>query len=576
MSLSKFGPYLKPYRRQCILGPFFKLLEAILELYLPLLMARVIDRGVVGGDTAYVWRMGGVMLGIVTVGLGCALVCQYVASVASQGFGTSLRDALFARISALSHAELDRFGTPSLINRVTGDVNQLQHAVAMLIRLVIRAPFLCIGGVVMAFSIDWRLALVIVAVLPLFMLIIVLVMRRTIPLHRAVQERLDTLTRILRENLSGVRVIRAFARTGQEQERFAQATQEHTTAAIRVGKVSAILNPATQLLMNAAILCIVWFGGIRVEAGGMTTGEIIAFINYVNQILLALIVVSNLVVMFTKAYASAGRVLEILDVEPSLHDPETRPEEVENAPAVEFRHVNFSYGGGEDELSDVSFRVPRGATVGVIGGTGAGKSTLMQLILRFYEVTGGVVLVNGVPVQEYPLAVLRAKIGLVPQQVELFTGTIADNIRWGNAEASDEDVRAAAQMAQAAEFIESKTDGYAAPVARGGGNLSGGQRQRLAIARALVRRPEILILDDASSALDYATDAALRRAIRQESAGRTVFLVSQRVSAVEQTDLILVLDDGRLVGADTHARLLETCEVYAEICRSQDRQEAGK
>ncbi len=576
MSLSKFGPYLKPYRRQCILGPFFKLLEAILELYLPLLMARVIDRGVVGGDTAYVWRMGGVMLGIVTVGLGCALVCQYVASVASQGFGTSLRDALFARISALSHAELDRFGTPSLINRVTGDVNQLQHAVAMLIRLVIRAPFLCIGGVVMAFSIDWRLALVIVAVLPLFMLIIVLVMRRTIPLHRAVQERLDTLTRILRENLSGVRVIRAFARTGQEQERFAQATQEHTTAAIRVGKVSAILNPATQLLMNAAILCIVWFGGIRVEAGGMTTGEIIAFINYVNQILLALIVVSNLVVMFTKAYASAGRVLEILDVEPSLHDSETRPEEEENAPAVEFRHVNFSYGGGEDELSDVSFRVPRGATVGVIGGTGAGKSTLMQLILRFYEVAGGVILVNGVPVQEYPLAVLRAKIGLVPQQVELFTGTIADNIRWGNAEASDEDVRAAAQMAQAAEFIESKTDGYAAPVARGGGNLSGGQRQRLAIARALVRRPEILILDDASSALDYATDAALRRAIRQESAGRTVFLVSQRVSAVEQADLILVLDDGRLVGADTHARLLETCEVYAEICRSQDRQEAGK
>lgn len=576
MSLSKFGPYLKPYRRQCILGPFFKLLEAILELYLPLLMARVIDRGVVGGDTAYVWRMGGVMLGIVTVGLGCALVCQYVASVASQGFGTSLRDALFARISALSHAELDRFGTPSLINRVTGDVNQLQHAVAMLIRLVIRAPFLCIGGVVMAFSIDWRLALVIVAVLPLFMLIIVLVMRRTIPLHRAVQERLDTLTRILRENLSGVRVIRAFARTGQEQERFAQATQEHTTAAIRVGKVSAVLNPATQLLMNAAILCIVWFGGIRVEAGGMTTGEIIAFINYVNQILLALIVVSNLVVMFTKAYASAGRVLEILDVEPSLHDSETRPEEEENAPAVEFRHVNFSYGGGEDELSDVSFRVPRGATVGVIGGTGVGKSTLMQLILRFYEVTGGVILVNGVPVQEYPLAVLRAKIGLVPQQVELFTGTIADNIRWGNAEASDEDVRAAAQMAQAAEFIESKTDGYAAPVARGGGNLSGGQRQRLAIARALVRRPEILILDDAFSALDYATDAALRRAIRQESAGRTVFLVSQRVSAVEQADLILVLDDGRLVGADTHARLLQTCEVYAEICRSQDRQEAGK
>lgn len=573
LHLSRLFPYLKPYRRHCVLGPLFKLIEAVLELYLPLLMARVIDRGVATGDTGYILKMGGVMLGIVTVGLCCALVCQYVASVTSQGFGTGVRNAVFQKIATFSHAELDRFGTPSLINRVTNDVNQLQYAVAMLIRLVIRAPFLCIGGVIMALTIDWRLSLVIVVAIPLFVLIITLVMKATVRLHRLVQRKLDGLTLVLRENLSGVRVIRAFARTEREQQRFADATDEHRDTAIRVGRISAFLNPATQLIMNAAILAIVWFGGVRVEAGGMTTGEIIAFINYVNQILLALIVVANLVITFTKAYASAGRVLEVLETASSIAGAAVPPKEDAAAPAVEFDHVSFSYDDGEDELTDVSFAVPRGAAVGVIGGTGSGKTTLMSLIARFYDVRTGTVRVGGVDVRDYPLDALRGKIGLVPQKAELFTGTVAENIRWGRPDADGEAVRRAAVIAQAAEFIERLPQGYDSPVERGGANFSGGQKQRLTIARAMVREPEILILDDASSALDYATDAALRRAVRQASRAMTVFTVSQRVSAVRQADCILVMDDGRLAGVGTHEELLASCGVYQEICRSQERGE---
>ncbi len=571
--LSRLLVYLKPYRRHCILGPIFKLAEAVLELYLPILMAQVIDKGVATGDTGYILKMGGVMLGIVTIGLCCALVCQYVASIASQGFGTVVRNAVFRHIATFSHAELDRFGTPSLINRVTNDVNQLQYAVAMLIRLVIRAPFLCIGGVIMALTIDWRLSLVIIVAIPLFVLIITLVMRVTVKLHRLVQKKLDGLTLVLRENLSGVRVIRAFARTGREQKRFAAATDEHRDAAIRVGRISAFLNPATQLIMNAAILAIVWFGGVRVEAGGMTTGEIIAFINYVNQILLALIVVANLVITFTKAYASAGRVLEVLGTQPAITGAAQAPAERGDAPAVEFDHVYFSYDDGADELSNITVAIPRGATVGVIGGTGSGKSTLIGLLARYYDVRRGAVRVNGVDVRDYPLDALRGKIGMVPQKAELFSGTIAENIRWGRPDADDEAVRRAAATAQAAEFIERLPQGYDSPVERGGANFSGGQKQRLTIARALVRQPEILVLDDSSSALDYATDAALRRAVRAASRDMTVFTVSQRVSAVKQSDMILVLDDGRLAGAGTHDELLETCEVYQEICRSQQRGE---
>ncbi len=576
MSLKPFGPFLKPYRVYCILGPAAKLAEAVLELYLPLLMAKVIDDGIAKGDTVYILKMGGVMLGIVTVGLLCALVCQYVASVTSQGFGTGLRHAVFRRITSLSHAELDAFGTPSLINRVTSDVNQLQYAVAMLIRLVIRAPFLCVGGIVMAMTIDLRLSLVIIVAIPLFVLIITLVMRKTVPLYRTVQGRLDKLTRVLRENLSGVRVIRAFARTDKEQKRFGGATEEHTAASIRVGKLAALLNPGTQLIMNLAILAIVWFGGLRVEAGGMTTGEIIAFINYVNQILLALLVVANLVGTFTKAYASAGRVLEVLGAEPSIQEEEGgETQGVPGTPAVEFRHVDFSYGG-DRVLTDISFSAPRGAMVGILGGTGSGKSTLMHLLMRFYDVEAGAVLVEGRDVREYAPDALRHKVGLVPQKAELFSGTIADNIRWGDPQADDQAVRDAAVMAQADEFIRRQKDGYQSLVERGGTNLSGGQKQRLTIARALVRRPAILVLDDSSSALDYATDAALRRAIREGTEGMTVFMVSQRVSAVKQADLILMLDDGELAGAGSHEELLATCEAYREICESQEKGGDGR
>ena len=576
MSLKPFGPFLKPYRVYCILGPAAKLAEAVLELYLPLLMAKVIDDGITKGDTGYILKMGGVMLGIVTVGLLCALVCQYVASVTSQGFGTGLRHAVFRRITSLSHAELDAFGTPSLINRVTSDVNQLQYAVAMLIRLVIRAPFLCVGGIVMAMTIDLRLSLVIIVAIPLFVLIITLVMRKTVPLYRTVQGRLDKLTRVLRENLSGVRVIRAFARTDKEQKRFGGATEEHTAASIRVGKLAALLNPGTQLIMNLAILAIVWFGGLRVEAGGMTTGEIIAFINYVNQILLALLVVANLVGTFTKAYASAGRVLEVLGAEPSIQEEEGgETQGVPGTPAVEFRHVDFSYGG-DRVLTDISFSAPRGAMVGILGGTGSGKSTLMHLLMRFYDVEAGAVLVEGRDVREYAPDALRHKVGLVPQKAELFSGTIADNIRWGDPQADDQAVRDAAVMAQADEFIRRQKDGYQSLVERGGTNLSGGQKQRLTIARALVRRPAILVLDDSSSALDYATDAALRRAIREGTEGMTVFMVSQRVSAVKQADLILMLDDGELAGAGSHEELLATCEAYREICESQEKGGDGR
>lgn len=576
MSLKPFGPFLKPYRVYCILGPAAKLAEAVLELYLPLLMAKVIDDGIAKGDTGYILKMGGVMLGIVTVGLLCALVCQYVASVTSQGFGTGLRHAVFCRITSLSHAELDAFGTPSLINRVTSDVNQLQYAVAMLIRLVIRAPFLCVGGIVMAMTIDLRLSLVIIVAIPLFVLIITLVMRKTVPLYRTVQGRLDKLTRVLRENLSGVRVIRAFARTDKEQKRFGGVTEEHTAASIRVGKLAALLNPGTQLIMNLAILAIVWFGGLRVEAGGMTTGEIIAFINYVNQILLALLVVANLVGTFTKAYASAGRVLEVLGAEPSIQEEEGgETQGVPGTPAVEFRHVDFSYGG-DRVLTDISFSAPRGAMVGILGGTGSGKSTLMHLLMRFYDVEAGAVLVEGRDVREYAPDALRHKVGLVPQKAELFSGTIADNIRWGDPQADDQAVRDAAVMAQADEFIRRQKDGYQSLVERGGTNLSGGQKQRLTIARALVRRPAILVLDDSSSALDYATDAALRRAIREGTEGMTVFMVSQRVSAVKQADLILMLDDGELAGAGSHEELLATCEAYREICESQEKGGDGR
>ncbi len=563
-----FGKYLKPYIWYCIIGPAAKLLEAILELFLPLFMAQVIDNELAAHNTKTLIYAGLVMLGIVCLGFGSALICQYMASRTSQGFGTELRRDLFDRMMRLSPNQIDGYGEATLTTRLTSDVNQLQYAVAMLIRLVIRAPFLCIGGVVMAASIDWRLALVILAATPVFLGILWLVSRLTVPLHRTVQSKLDKLTGIVSENLSGVRVVRAFARRKAEQSRFDHAVREHTDRSLKAARISALLNPATVLVMDLAILGILGIGNVRVAAGELTTGEIVAFIQYVTQILAALTVTANLVGMYTKAYASACRVAEILHTEPALTDG-TGARENQTANAVVFENVGFSYNSGENDLNQISFSVPRGATVGILGGTGSGKSTLLRLMMRFYDAGQGNIRINGADVRDYPLKTLREKFAYVAQKPELFSGTIAQNIRLGAAQATDSDVKAAAEAAQAVEFIESMPKQYESPVERGGANLSGGQRQRLAIARALCRKAEFLLLDDASSALDYATDAALQQAVSQLKS-TTVFVVSQRIRAVKHADLLLVMDEGKLIGQGTHEQLMKTCPLYREMAVSQE------
>ncbi|WMT41998.1 ABC transporter ATP-binding protein [Paenibacillus sp. D2_2] len=583
----RLAVFLKPYKKESILGPLFKLVEAILELFLPTIVALIVNHGIGGNDITYVWKMGGLMVAMSILGFGSSLICQYYAARASQGFGTTLRNTLFRHVSTLSYAEIDRFGTPSLINRITNDVNQMQVAVAMLIRLVIRAPFICIGAIIMSMLLDFRLSLILLAATPLFAIILYLIITKTAPVYRLYQKKLDKIAVVLSENLSGVRVIRAFAKRRAEKERFREASDDITATAIRVGRVSALLSPVTTVVVNGAIIAILWVGGIHINAGTLSSGEIIAFINYVTQILLALIVVSNLIILFTKAASSAGRINEVLDTVPSIADPESekrkqsavaKVEEGNDCPVVEFDHVTFGYSPtGDPALTDVSLKIMRGQTVGIIGGTGSGKSTFVNLIPRFYDATSGRILINGMNVQDYRLHELRGKIGIVPQKALLFTGTIADNIRWGNELASDEEIKRAAVIAQADEFISKMPEGYQTPVSRGGLNLSGGQKQRLTIARAIVANPDILILDDSSSALDYATDAALRRSIRENSQGMTVFLVSQRVSTVQQADKIIVFEDGRIAGIGTDAELKRDSSVYQEICRSQvTNEEAGQ
>lgn len=567
----KLTRFLKAYKKQVILGPIFKLTEAIFELIVPLVMASIIDVGIKNNDIGYVLKMGGLMILLGAVGLGCALTCQYFASIASQGFGTAVRNALFRQMNRFSHAEIDRFGTPSLITRLTNDVNQLQYAVAMLIRLVVRAPFLAVGAMIMALSLDFKLSIVLLIAMPLIVLVLYLVMTRSIPFYRVIQKKLDRISLITRENLSGTRVIRAFSKQKQEKERFAAATENLARTSIRVGRISALLNPITYVIMNLGIAAIIWFGGYRVEEGALTQGEIIAFVNYMTQILLALLVVANLVVTFTKAAASAGRVNEVFETEPSVQDTaQNEAQAVPGAPKITFRNVSFRYQSAEEaELTDLSFTVETGQTMGIIGGTGAGKSTLVNLIPRFYDVNQGQVLIDGVDVREYPLRQLRKKIGMVPQRAVLFSGTIEKNMRWAKRDASEEEIRRALSIAQAAEFVDKLPDGLQTRVDQEGKNFSGGQRQRLTIARALVGNPEILILDDSASALDFATDAALRRAIQKETKGMTVLIVSQRASTIRHADQILVLDDGRAAGIGKHEELMENCEVYREICLSQ-------
>ena len=563
--------YLPAFKKELIIGPAAKLAEAILELIVPLIMADIIDVGINGGaGKAYIYRMGGIMILMGVFGLASVLVCQYLASKASQGVGTVIRNDLFEKICNMSHSEIDNFGTPSLINRVTNDVNQVQNAVAMLIRLVVRAPFLVIGAAVMAMTIDLKLSVIFLAVAPLTAVTIYLVMSRSVPFYKVIQKKLDRIGLVTRESLSGARVIRAFSREEAEERRFGEANADYSETSLRVGRLSVLLNPLTYAIMNLAIGVIVWFGGFRVNAGDLTQGQVIAFVNYMTQISLALVVVANLVVIFTKAAACSVRINEVLDTEPSITDG-NGAEEVSGAPAIEFRNVSFSYhSDGDCALENISFSVNRGETLGIIGGTGSGKSTLVNLIPRFYDADSGEILINGADVRSYKLGPLRTKVGVVPQKALLFSGTVAENLRWGRENASDEELKKAAEIAQAAEFIEKMPEGYNTYIAQGGRNLSGGQKQRLTIARALTANPEILILDDSASALDLATDAALRKAISENTKGMTVVIVSQRANSLRNADKIIVLDDGEAAGIGTHDELMENCEIYREIVMSQE------
>lgn len=575
----KLRRFLKNYKKQVILGPLFKLIEAIFELIVPVVMASIIDNGVARNDAGYVWRMGGVLLLLGIVGLGCALVCQKMASIASQGTGTDLRNALFDKINTFSHGEIDRFGTASLITRMTNDINQLQYAVAMLIRLVIRAPFLAIGAIVAAMLIDLRLSVIFLIVVPLIALILYLIMSRTIPLYKKIQKKLDKISLVSRENLEGARVIRAFSKQKSDIQRFDEASDDLVKTSEWAAKISALLNPMTYAVMNLGVVAIVWFGGFQVDGGELSQGQIIAFVNYLSQILLALVVVANLVITFTKAAACAARVNEVFETQPAVQEKMAAfvPKTGGKVPKIRFDHVRFSYNSnGEDALSDITFSVMPGQTVGIIGGTGSGKSTLINLIPRFYDASKGGVYVDGVDVRDYPFRQLRGKIGIVPQAAVLFSGTIAENLRWAKADATQEELHRALKIAQAEEFVEKLPEGMETMITQGGKNVSGGQKQRLTIARALVGEPEILILDDSASALDFATDAALRRALKKETGGMTVIMVSQRASTIKNADLILVLDDGVLTGAGNHEELLKNCGEYREICMSQmSAQEVG-
>ncbi len=568
----KLRRFLKGYKKEVIIGPLCKLFEAILELFVPLVMANIIDVGINElHDTGYVLRMGGVLILLAATGLTSALFCQYFASKASQGAGTEIRRALFRHINSLSHAELDRLGTPSLITRITNDTNQVQQNIAMCIRLLTRAPFIIIGSLIMAMSINLRMSLIFFGAALLIALTLYIVMSRSVPLYAAVQKKLDKIGLISRENLSGNRVIRAFSKQNTEKARVDAATEDLTRTSVRVSKLSALLSPITYLVTDCAIIAIVWFGAVNVNAGGMKTGDIVALVSYMTQILLAMVVVANLVILMTKAGASAKRINEVFETKPSVaeinHDYISAKE---NTPKIEFRNVRFNYSSdGDDELSGISFTVKNGQTVGIIGGTGSGKSTLISLIPRFYDTSDGAVLVDGNDVRDYPFEQLRKKFGIVPQQSVLFSGTIRDNMKWQNPDASDEEIKRALQIAQAAEFVDKLPNGLDSRVEQGGKNFSGGQRQRLCIARAIVSQPEILILDDSFSALDFATDAALRKGLAENAKGATVLIVTQRCSTIKNADLILVLSDGRLAGQGRHEELFESCEVYRDICLSQ-------
>lgn len=566
--------YLKDYKKESIIGPLFKLLEATFELIVPVIMARIIDIGIKNQDTLYIWKMGAVLVIFGILGLTCSLLAQYFAAKAAVGFGTALRHDLFWHIENLSHAEVDKAGSSTLVVRMTSDVNQVQSGVNLVLRLFLRSPFIVVGALVMAFTINWKAAMVFVVTVPLLAFVIYGIMVITIPLYKKVQRELDEVLLTTRENLTGVRVIRAFRTQKLERESFEHKSDVLMAIQMHVGKISASLNPLTYIIVNAGIIAVIWFGGIQVNVGDMTQGEVIALVNYMTQTLLALVALANLIITFTKALASAGRINEVFAMKPGIVDGNEKESAVQQTEepktAVSMEDVTFYYQKSkEPALEHISFTAKKGETIGIIGGTGSGKSTLVSLIPRFYDVTEGRVFVNGKDVREYKVENLRSKVGMVPQKAVLFHGTIRDNMKMGREDASDEEIFEALKTAQALEIVENKPGKLDTVLSEGGKNLSGGQRQRLTIARALVRNPEVLILDDSASALDFATDANLRKAIAEDTNNMTVFIVSQRAASIMHADKIIVLDDGQMVGYGTHQELLKQCEVYQEICYSQ-------
>ena len=569
--------YLKPHTRDSILAPLFKLTEALLELLIPLIVASIIDIGVANGNKGYILSRCGWMIGLGLLGLLCPVTAQYFAARAATGFTASLREALFAHIQTLSYADLDQVGTPTLLTRLTSDMNQVQNGLNLTLRLLLRSPFVVFGAMVMAFTVDAKAALVFVVTIPALFAVVFAIMLACIPLYRKVQEKLDRVLGATRENLDGVRVIRAFRLQNRETDAFSEKNADLTQTQRFVGRISALLNPLTYVIVNLAIVAILRTGAVRVDSGALTQGQVIALYNYMSQILVELIKFANLILNITRSIASGSRIGQLLEQEPSLSAPDAMPQPVDTDEAVSFHHVTFRCPGAEvPTLSDIDFTAKRGQTIGIIGGTGSGKTMLANLIGRFYDVDEGSVTVNGVDVRDYPLAALRAKLGLVPQKALLFRGTIRENLLWGDERASNETLAMALETAQAAEIVAGKEGGLDYLIEAGGRNLSGGQRQRLTIARALTRKPEILILDDSASALDFATDAALRHALRELPWHPTTFLISQRTASIRFADQILVLDEGRLVGRGTHGELLETCPVYREIYDSQFKKEDAR
>ena len=580
--MKKLLRYLKAYRKESIIAPLFKMLEASFELFVPLVIAKVVDIGIPNKDFGYIARMGILLILLGIIGLTCSLTAQYFSAKAAVGFGTALRNDLFAHINSLSYEEIDKTGTSTLITRMTNDINQIQSGVNLVLRLFLRSPFIVFGAMVMAFTIDVKAALVFVVAIPLLAVVVFGIMAASIPLYKKVQKQLDKVLLITRENLTGVRVIRSVCRQEHEKETFEEANSSLMNLQVFVGRISAFLNPVTYIIVNAALIAIVWIGALQVDSGIITQGAVIALVNYMSQILVELIKLANLIINITKSLACANRINEVFDLEPSVKDIVSDNTEntaqmayTNNATsaadeAVAFRNVSFAYGGSKEySLENIEFTVKKGETIGIIGGTGSGKSTLVNLLPRFYDVQKGEVQINGKNVKEFALADLRKKFGIVPQRAVLFKGTIKENIRYGKEDATDEEILKALETAQALDFVEKKKDGLDSFVEQGGSNLSGGQKQRLTIARALVSNPEFLILDDSASALDFATDAALRKTIRQNTDNRTVFLVSQRATTIKDADKILVLDDGQLAGCGTHKELLSSCDVYREICLSQ-------